>query len=371
MDDNFLLSVIGNENSEDILCLDKFIGDNILENLIIKLKCTPKVQKKRLILRGNCITSIGVHKLANFLKSNNSLQFISLEWNQIGSGAMSLGEALEENTTLVHLDLRNNGLEDNDVINLAKSLENSNKTLKILDLRWNKLTDKGVELFRLAIMNRSPPLIVHFSGNHLSPQVMNQVDDWLIKMDKHRQSNSSSSTQGSQLLTQSSQQSFEQGGSNSPFLMTQTMMTNQSSNDNADNTDDENDYLDSDLISQNRLIMQLKLKHSLLKKEIQTMRHQNIYLQTSIRSLENQLCSDSLHVTEVEANLVNETFKNTQLSEIYAQSLEKISKLETERRELLSNQSEVIGKKDHEIKTLFMEKNSYKNMIERSEVSEE
>ena len=92
MDDDFLLSVIGSDDSDSILCLDKFIGDVIFENLIIKLKCNPKLasHKKRLVLRGNCISTAGAYKLANFLKENNSLEFISLEWNQIGSGILLL-----------------------------------------------------------------------------------------------------------------------------------------------------------------------------------------------------------------------------------------------------------------------------------------
>jgi hypothetical protein len=53
---------------------------------------------------------------------------------------MYLGEALENNTSLLHLDLRNNGLMDNDVVNLAAVLENKNVTLKILDLRWNQVS---------------------------------------------------------------------------------------------------------------------------------------------------------------------------------------------------------------------------------------
>lgn len=62
-----------------------------------------------------------------------------MEWNQIGSeGATSLAEALVFNTSLVHVDLRNNGIGDDGALALVKMLE-ENDTLKTLDLRWNQV----------------------------------------------------------------------------------------------------------------------------------------------------------------------------------------------------------------------------------------
>jgi hypothetical protein len=51
-------------------------------------------------------------------------------------GIRYLADPLTENTSILHLDLRNNGIHDDDIVDLAKALE-KNKTLQLLDLRWN------------------------------------------------------------------------------------------------------------------------------------------------------------------------------------------------------------------------------------------
>ena len=49
-----------------------------------------------------------------------------------------MAEALVFNTSLVHVDLRNNGIGDDGALALVKMLE-ENDTLKTLDLRWNQV----------------------------------------------------------------------------------------------------------------------------------------------------------------------------------------------------------------------------------------
>ncbi len=52
---------------------------------------------------------------------------------------VAIAEALEQDCTLQHLDVRNNGLCDDDVGPLAEALM-LNKTLRVLDLRWNQVS---------------------------------------------------------------------------------------------------------------------------------------------------------------------------------------------------------------------------------------
>lgn len=34
MDDDFLLAMVGDESSKEVMCVDKFIGDSVLANLV-------------------------------------------------------------------------------------------------------------------------------------------------------------------------------------------------------------------------------------------------------------------------------------------------------------------------------------------------
>lgn len=82
----------------------------------------------------------GAAALAEIMKDTSSLNFVSLEWNQLGSdGARSLSEALTFNTSLQHLDLRNNNIGDDGAMAFVKALS-SNDTLRTLDLRWNQVS---------------------------------------------------------------------------------------------------------------------------------------------------------------------------------------------------------------------------------------
>lgn len=121
---------------EEISFLDKFLGDDSILDLCEKLEITPK---KRLVLRGNQLSSNGAQAISQLISSQNALDFLSLEWNHVGSsGAIYLAEALKSNSSLTHLDLRNNRVENDAALALAESLE-LNDYLRKLDLRWNNV----------------------------------------------------------------------------------------------------------------------------------------------------------------------------------------------------------------------------------------
>ncbi len=137
--EKLISAMCGSDSTDEISSVDRFLGDDAIHLLCDKLKNNNLSNKRRLILRGNCVGMIGAKALSDLLKSNPSLKFISLEWNQIGSqGAKLLADALQSNQGLTHLDLRNNGINNEGAIALANSLQ-SNNLLQTLDLRWNQV----------------------------------------------------------------------------------------------------------------------------------------------------------------------------------------------------------------------------------------
>lgn len=80
--ESIVKSIIGRDQSSEVLCVDKFLGDDVICLLSEKLKGNQT--KRKLVLRGNCIGRGGAEALGSVLKENNNLHFISLEWNQIG-----------------------------------------------------------------------------------------------------------------------------------------------------------------------------------------------------------------------------------------------------------------------------------------------
>jgi Leucine-rich repeat (LRR) protein len=123
------------------------------------------------------ITDSDCKEIAKALKVNQTLRELNLSANDIkGAGAVALGEAIMENTTLktliingeipvsqlrgddekcTELDLNNKGYEDADAIIIA-SLLKVNQTLRELDLMENDIQDVGaVALGEALQQNRS------------------------------------------------------------------------------------------------------------------------------------------------------------------------------------------------------------------------
>ena len=112
------------------------------------------------------------------LRSNQSLQILSLEWNQLGSPGLSfLAIALEYNTQLLQIDLRNNGISDDGAVSLAQSLL-KNATIQVVDLRWNQIGDEGAQAFENVFKNRTNQLSILLAGNLLSMAMASRVEKW-------------------------------------------------------------------------------------------------------------------------------------------------------------------------------------------------
>jgi uncharacterized phage infection (PIP) family protein YhgE len=112
------------------------------------------------------------------LKSNRSLQILSLEWNQLGSSGVSfLAIALEYNKCLLQMDLRNNGISDDGAVCLAEALV-KNPSIQVVDLRWNQISDDGAQAFENVFKTRTSQLSVLLTGNLLSMVMTNKVEKW-------------------------------------------------------------------------------------------------------------------------------------------------------------------------------------------------
>ena len=165
------------DEETEIAILDKFLEVSPLVALCERLRNFPK---KKVVLRGNCLGLEGAKVLGTYLSEDNTLEYLSLEWNQLGSsGANVISNALEKNITLTHLDLRNNNIKNDGAIALANSLA-INRNLRSIDLRWNQIEDKGAIAFKSEILDRNPPLKFQISGNHLSANISEKVEEWLV-----------------------------------------------------------------------------------------------------------------------------------------------------------------------------------------------
>ncbi len=307
-----LLSVHG---QEELSYKDKFLGDENIQFLCEKLKIDPK---KKLILRGNYISTLGAKAIADLLRDQNSLLHVSLEWNQIGStGAEYIAESLPQNRSLVYLDLRNNYIASDAAISLSTAIM-KNPLLKTLDLRWNQIEDRGALSFKSCILDRKPGLQLLIQGNLLSEATIATINEWL----KKRQ-----------------------------------------------------DGVDEDLS-----LLKVKVNEEpprnvtieLLQKEIYQLRQQINAYQTQINDQQRQLDNSSMRITELEQQLSYERHENLTLNETIKQLNLRISlqndemmtltkNFEKERDSIVNEMLRIIREKENEIRELSLERDLFKD----------
>ena len=107
-------------------------------------------------VRCDLIGASGASSLAQALRSNRSLTYLDLSFNEVGkAGAAALGEALQSNCTLSHLFLCSNAIGDSGTAPLGEGLQ-SNCSLSRLYLTENGIGDPGAEALGKAMQsNRS------------------------------------------------------------------------------------------------------------------------------------------------------------------------------------------------------------------------
>lgn len=115
---------------------------------------------EELWLSNNCIGDVGVTHLVDcYLSINTTLKHLHLGANCIGdAGLIYLAELLEYNKVLTDLWLFNNQISDEGVQNLAKVLWRRNRSIKHVDLQWNReITDRSLE-FLVKALESNPAL---------------------------------------------------------------------------------------------------------------------------------------------------------------------------------------------------------------------
>ena len=98
------------------------------------------------------INSDGAVQLATALSENKSVVNISMRLNEdIGDvGAGAFGDMLRRNTVLQELGLRYCGITSQGCYQLAGGVR-ANSTLQVLDLSWNRIEEKGVDLMIISL----------------------------------------------------------------------------------------------------------------------------------------------------------------------------------------------------------------------------
>jgi Ran GTPase-activating protein (RanGAP) involved in mRNA processing and transport len=174
--------------------------DLICKKAIVEKQC------RKLRLEKNEITAKGVAIIADALYGNTTLAELYLSNNRIGdTGIHILSQALSiSNWTLEWLDLHSNNITDEGAEYLAEMLK-TNKTITLLGLAFNGISDRGVRLLANAITNYNKTLDwLHLSSNKFITD--RSIDD-LVEMIKSNPSlkalwlnNCSFSTNGAQKL---------------------------------------------------------------------------------------------------------------------------------------------------------------------------
>lgn len=99
---------------------------------------------ERLFISHNSIGDIGAIALARALRSNVTLKQLCLGYDEItDDGVDHIGTTLEMNRTLTHLWLPSNRITERGLKRLAEVLTNTNRTLQVLSLEWNKFSSEN------------------------------------------------------------------------------------------------------------------------------------------------------------------------------------------------------------------------------------
>ncbi|GLD91541.1 hypothetical protein PINS_up000074 [Pythium insidiosum] len=137
----------------------------------------------QLDLRGNRFETAGARVLADMLRTHHCVVSLSLEWNNVGlldAGVEALAAALEVDSRLVELDLRNNNIGPDGAKALAAALCR-NRTLRRLDLRWNEIGNPGVLAFVEALQSNRSLVALELTGNSSSLKHAEEVERLLTR----------------------------------------------------------------------------------------------------------------------------------------------------------------------------------------------
>ena len=178
---NFSYNPLGNATFSKIKRLienSKSLEQLVLDNVQLSHKALRQLSKglcknetmQHLSLSGNNIDDMGAMPLSKIIRDNNALTQLNLHYNSIGSfGGSLIFQALAENVGLLELDLSWNSMSSHmelessaDAISEAFSV---NKTLKHIDLSYNRFSVKECELIAEGLTSNHHLLGIHLEGN--------------------------------------------------------------------------------------------------------------------------------------------------------------------------------------------------------------
>lgn len=168
-------------------------------------------------LTGNEISSTGVLHLAEALKQNLTLESLVLQHNRIGedgeAGIGALCETLLGNSTLRHLDLRNNTLTGAPCMTCIGQMLQENRYLTHLELSWNPLGPAGAGVLAEHLRRNSTLLDCQLTGTGVAQETLVQIAELLHR---NRIANKADMQAGPYRLTRSA--GLERGGGGGIFL---------------------------------------------------------------------------------------------------------------------------------------------------------
>ena len=149
-----LARILRSNSSLTFLDLSKISSSPNIGKPVVRLDSDFEIRQH--FVRGELIGAPGASSLARALRSNRSLTYLDVSFNEIGkAGAAALAEALQTNCTLSHLFLCGNAIGDSGTASLGEGLK-SNCTLTRLYVTENGIGDLGAEALEKAMQsNRS------------------------------------------------------------------------------------------------------------------------------------------------------------------------------------------------------------------------
>ena len=131
-------------------------------------------------LSSNDLHSVSATHLAALLSHPNcTLTTLQLDWNSLTQPAALLA-SLHTNTSLTHLDLRNNRITWEGGAALARCLS-GNRTLQLVDVRWNAIGVVGGEALATALVYNNTLQNLLLDGNNITTESRAQCDEALRK----------------------------------------------------------------------------------------------------------------------------------------------------------------------------------------------
>jgi len=135
------------------------------------------VMLKTMDLRGNNIRADGLVVLSHALRSAANVVSVCLKWNHVGSherGVRALCDVLKRNTTVTHMDVRNNKIGPECGPLFGEMLQN-NHDITHLDLSWNDLGVEGGKALLKGIEANHNLIDCQLSGNRIAEDTLHAI----------------------------------------------------------------------------------------------------------------------------------------------------------------------------------------------------